>query len=53
MAVPQEICPFPKGLLSFSTQKPSVKSQKQGALPALCLKETDLCLDGEEFRSGD
>jgi len=52
MAVPQEIWPFPKGLLSSSTQETRVKSQKQGALPALCLQETDLCLDGEEFGSG-
>lgn len=52
MAVPQEIWTFPKGLLSSSTQEPRVKSQKQGALLALCLQETDLCLDGEEFGSG-
>ena len=53
MTAPQEIWPFPKGVPSFSTQKPSVKSQKHRALLALCLQETDLCLEGEEFGSGD
>ena len=51
MAVPQEIWTFPKGLLSSSTQEPRVKSHKQGALLALCLQETDLCLDSASFQT--